>query len=100
MPMSNPSSSSPWPRGGALAALFLLVGLAYAPSAQNGFIYDDHKIIVRHPGASTFSEIAAIFQERHFPRFPYYRPITRTTLLVQKAVHGKQPGPFHLFTPP
>ena len=76
--------------------LAVMVVLVYLPSTRNGFIYDDHKIILAHPGAATPGEIAQIFREPHFPRFPYYRPVTRSTLLIQKAMHGNRATPFHI----
>src|SRR5262245_13185496 len=77
--------------------LLLLVFALFLPAARNGFIYDDVKIVLRHEGLHSFADLAQVFREPHFPRFPYYRPITRTTLLLQKTLHGDDPVPFHLF---
>ena len=76
--------------------LFLVVLGLYAPSAGNEFVYDDNEVIVNQKAPTSFGEVAGIFGERHFPNLPYYRPVTRTTLLLQKTFHGDNPAPFHL----
>ena len=76
--------------------LFLAVLALYAPSAGNEFVYDDNEVIVNQKAPASFADVAGIFGERHFPNLPYYRPVTRTTLLLQKTFHGDNPAPFHL----
>ena len=76
--------------------LFLVVLGLYAPSAVNDFVYDDNEVIVNQKAPTSFAEVAGIFGERHFPNLPYYRPVTRTTLLLQKTFHEDNPAPFHL----
>lgn len=78
-----------------LSLIALAVGL-YLPSLDNEFLYDDYELILNHPPLSSVGDFFQIFQERHFPRVPYYRPVTRTTFLLQKTIHGNRPGPFHL----
>ncbi len=78
-----------------LSLVALAIGL-YLPSLDNQFLYDDHEIILSNPPLSSFGDLLQIFRERHFPRVPYYRPITRTTFLLQKTLHGDRPEPFHL----
>lgn len=77
--------------------LFLVVVVVYVPSAGNGFIYDDSEVILNHPGIASFGDLLQVFGERHFPNLPYYRPVTRSTLLLQKTVHGEEAGFFHVF---
>ena len=76
--------------------IFLVVLGLYAPSAENEFVYDDNEVIVNQKAPTSFAEVGGIFGERHFPNLPYYRPVTRTTLLLQKTFHGDNPAPFHL----
>ena len=76
--------------------LFLVIVSVYVPSLQNDFIYDDVEIILAHRAPRSFADWAQIFKERHFPNLPYYRPVTRLTLLGQKRLHGDVPWPFHL----
>ena len=77
-------------------ALFLIVVAVYFPSVRNDFIYDDTQVVLAQPAPGSLADVARIFGERHFPDLPYYRPVTRTTLLVQKSLHGDNPAPFHL----
>lgn len=79
------------------AGLALAVFLVYLPSARFEFIYDDHEVITAQRAPRNLRDVAQLFAERHFYNLPYYRPITRTTLLVQKSLHGENPAPFHLF---
>ena len=77
------------------ASLFAVVLLAYLPSVRMGWIYDDHVVILAQAPHHSLREFAHIFAERHFPNLPYYRPITRTTLLLQRSWHGDHPAYFH-----
>ncbi len=79
-----------------VVGLFLVVTLAYLPSMGNGFIYDDHEVVLWQRAPTSIFEIEQIFKERHFSSLPYYRPITRTSLLLQKSLHGNTAGYFHL----
>lgn len=90
---SHPSFPSLLP-----ALLMFAVAVAlYAPASRNGFIYDDTEVILHHEEPRSFSEFARIFAEPHFPGLPYYRPVTRATLLLQKTWHGADAAPFHWF---
>jgi tetratricopeptide (TPR) repeat protein len=42
-------------------------------------------------------DIAEVFSKRHWFNLPYYRPVSRLTMVVQKYLHGDHAGPFHLF---
>jgi tetratricopeptide (TPR) repeat protein len=79
-----------------LAALVLAV---YLPDLRNGFVYDDHEVVLQQAPIRTPAEIARVFAEPHgLPQsqLPYYRPITRATLLLQKGIHGDVAVWFHL----
>lgn len=84
-----------WERMWRPASLFAVVLLVYLPSVRMGWIYDDHIVILAQGPRHTLGDFAQIFAERHFPNLPYYRPITRSTLLLQKSWHGAQPAYFH-----
>lgn len=90
----SPPSANLW-----LAPLLLAVAVfaVYLPAISNGFIYDDSQVILGQPAPESVADAARIFAERHFYNLPYYRPITRSTLLLQKSLHGDNPLPFHLF---
>ena len=85
-----------WGRGLAAAALFAATLALYAPAARLGFIYDDYELIVDAQAPQGAGELARVFAERHWPTLPYYRPIPRSSMLVQKAWHGDAPAPYHL----
>jgi len=74
-----------------------VIAAVYSASAGNGFVYDDYEVILRQPKPANSAEILEVFQEPHFCELPYYRPVTRATLLLQKFLHGDSPRPFHLF---
>ena len=85
-------------RSGARVALALLgvVSAVYLPSLWNGFVYDDHEVVVVQPRPEGPEDLARLFAEPHFRGLPYYRPVVRASLLAQKALHGDRPGLFHL----
>jgi len=85
-----------WRAALGAAALVALVAVTYAPAASLGFIYDDYELIVDREPPRGAAEIARAFAERHWPTLPYYRPIARTSMLVQKALHGNAPAPYHV----
>jgi tetratricopeptide (TPR) repeat protein len=77
--------------------LFIIVVGVYAPSVRNGFVYDDIVLIVNQPPPSSAADIARVFTERHWWNLPYYRPIARLTMVLQKWAHGNEPGGYHVF---
>lgn len=84
---------TPW---AAPALLVAGVVALYAPSLGNGFVYDDHEVIVDQPRPAGVADLGRVFTEPHFRGLPYYRPVTRATLLAQKGLHGDQPWAFRL----
>ena len=85
-----------WQGALGAAALVALVAVTYAPAARLGFIYDDYELIVDREPPRSAGEFAQVFVERHWPTLPYYRPIARTSMLAQKALHGNEPAPYHV----
>jgi Flp pilus assembly protein TadD len=81
-----------------MAALLLgaLVTLYYARSVSYGLIYDDVPLIEAQPRGGGVAALVRVFVEPHFPNLPYYRPVTRLTLVAQKMIHGDRPWAFHL----
>jgi tetratricopeptide (TPR) repeat protein len=101
--LSEGASAAPPPSRSALyrrAALLLLFGGVlgiYAQAADFGFIHDDRQLILRQPRPASWTEIAQVFREPHWPGLPYYRPVSRSTMVFQKYLHGDDPAPFHRF---
>lgn len=95
------------PRGSRLSAavrqfgvpllLFAAVVAVYLPSAGHGFLYDDYEVILSNAPLRSVQDLGRILTERHFLSLPYYRPVVRSSLLLQRSLHGDEPGPFHLF---
>ena len=77
--------------------LFVVVTAVYAPAVRNGFIYDDQGVFLNQPDVRSASDLYQVFRERHFPDLPYYRPVTKSSLVLQKTIHGANAAPFHLF---
>jgi tetratricopeptide (TPR) repeat protein len=77
---------------------FLSLGIVapYLPHLGNDFIYDDRIVVQSQKTLQGMSDLIRIFSERHFPVLPYYRPITRSSLLIQKTLHGDNAKYFHL----
>ena len=69
----------------------------YGSSLDREFIFDDHEVILAQPVPGGASDLLRVFGERHIVDLPYYRPVTRASLLWQKRVHGERPSPFHAF---
>jgi hypothetical protein len=80
-----------------LLALFLLIFLAYLPSIDSEFIYDDRVLIVNQQAPSSLGDLAQVFAEPHWAGLDYYRPLSRVTLVIQKGLHGDRPMPYHAF---
>jgi len=70
----------------------------YATAAwHNQFIYDDHEVIEKQYPIHGVADLLEIFREPHYLNYPYYRPITRSSFALQKAIWGDRPRPYHLF---
>jgi len=78
-------------RAALLAATVLAVHAAGLP---NAFLHDDHEVIEAQPAPAGPRDLARVFAEPHFRGLPYYRPLTRVTLLAEKALHGDRPWAF------
>lgn len=76
--------------------LFLGIAVPYLPHLDNDFIYDDRFVVQNQKKLQGMADLSRIFSERHFPVLPYYRPITRSSLLIQKTLHGDNAKYFHL----
>jgi len=77
--------------------LVLLVVAVYARSVGNAFIYDDLELIVKQQPARTWTAWRTILTEPHWHSLPYYRPVSRATMVIQKNIHGDAPFAFHVF---
>lgn len=78
-------------------ALFVLVVGFYLPSVPNDFVYDDLTLIKDQAMPRSLFDAFKVFGERHWYNLPYYRPVCRLTMVVQKFLHGNDPKLYHLF---
>lgn len=74
--------------------LFLLVVAIYLPSYGNEFIYDDGIEVQRLESPQAPGDLVRILTQPHYPGLPYYRPVTRASLLLDRSLFGDQPGPY------
>jgi tetratricopeptide (TPR) repeat protein len=84
-----------WPALLAAAAL-----ATYATSLRNGFCWDDQFIVVENTQALTLASpgeilLAPDVLHRGQPT-PYYRPLTRLSLVIDRHLHGLDPLPYHV----
>lgn len=77
--------------------LVALVTTLYLPSMANGFVFDDHLLILQQRRPESVGDLFEVFTERHWPDLPYYRPVARFTMVAQKMLHGNNPAPYHAF---
>ncbi len=99
LPMEDPNVT-PTPRENwilPILAAMLVAALYVAGSWSNQFVYDDHEVIENQPAIHGLGDVVRIFTQPHYLNYPYYRPITRATLLLQKTIWGDRPGPYHFF---
>ncbi len=81
--------------GPLLLALF--VAGVHLPVLDNGFVYDDRILILEQAPPRDARDLARVFAERHWFNLPYYRPVSRLTMVWQKGLHGNDPAPYHAF---
>ncbi len=84
---------------GPILLLVLVTFACYANSLRNGFVADDHVIIEMNREALGFkSALTSLISTDHLyenDRFPYYRPLTRFSFLVDAYFFGINPRGFH-----
>jgi tetratricopeptide (TPR) repeat protein len=88
----------------AVAALLLLVWVAYRTSLDNGFVWDDHELVVKNSDVQTgtlshiFSTGAWSFQQHaeNAANNNYYRPLQILTYRITASLGSLSPWPFHL----
>ena len=93
-----PRPDAPSPRRPVLELLLIAgaVLAVYLVWIRSGFNYDDRVEFIRVAAPETARDVAALFGEPSYPTLPYYRPITKASLLVQKSIWGLDPVPFHV----
>jgi tetratricopeptide (TPR) repeat protein len=79
----------------AIAALMAIVVLCYLPALGNGFVYDDVPLIVTASTPHGWREIAGLLVQGHWNNLPYYRPLPRLALGMEKIAFGDRATGYH-----
>ena len=83
----------------AVLSILLAVFVSYAPSWQDGFVWDDTALILRDPLIRSWRLIPEGFNHFLFTdatASDFYRPIQRLTYTLDYAAFVFRPGPYHL----
>lgn len=77
----------------------IIAFLVYANSLGNGFVGDDHSVVLNNPvlQGTPLSLFSAIDTTSDAQLLPYYRPLTYLTFLIEERLHGFNPFLMHLF---
>lgn len=85
----------------AFSGLFLaaMAFLVYANSLGNGFVGDDHSVILHNPvlRGNPLSLFSGIDTTSDTELLPFYRPLTYLTFLIEQRLHGLTPFLVRLF---
>lgn len=77
--------------------LVVIVCGVYGNSLHNGFVWDDHEIIVDNPVNKDWSNIGTVFSQADDlmrgagVSAPFYRPVNRLSYLVDYQLYGLNP---------
>jgi protein O-mannosyl-transferase len=99
MPADRTSAAPPGStRRFALAAFALtcLTLAIYLTWGRSGFNYDDRVEFINVAAPDSLATTLKLFGEPSYPSLPYYRPVTKASLLLQKSIFGLNPLAFHL----
>jgi tetratricopeptide (TPR) repeat protein len=90
------AKAAPIPFDAYALGLFVLVVACYSPSWGAGFVYDDFPLILDQPVPRSFGDFAAILGQGHWNDLPYYRPLSRLLLGLEKLVFGDSPAGYYV----
>jgi tetratricopeptide (TPR) repeat protein len=88
-------------RQSLLVVLLLIAAtlFTYGNSLQNGFVWDDHDIIVNNPVNRDINNIVSLFSSADSTvsgnQKNYYRPLNRLTYLLDYQMFGLHPAGYH-----
>lgn len=93
---SSGPRAEPAPRWKRCAPLVLacITLAAHANSIANGFVWDDHEIIVKNPLTRDLSQLGRVLLSPDETP-PYYRPLNRASYLLDHRLFGMDPRAFH-----
>ncbi len=80
----------------------LLAFIIYSSTLNAGFVWDDHNLVEALPDKQGISDFARPWYSDFWQtgeiksRSEYYRPLTTTTFMIDKAVYKNSPAGYHL----
>ncbi len=77
-----------------LLGLLAIIGI-YGLQRGNGFIYDDHLLVIDSPPLSSSRQLIEYFSGTHYTGQHYYRPVTKLAYGLEKRFFGTNPAPYH-----
>lgn len=84
-----------WPLGAAVVAV-----LVHAVSLRNGFVLDDVRLVDKNPDVASLANVPRLFVQPYWnvegEHYGLYRPLTLTSLAIDRAAFGPGPFGFHL----
>lgn len=83
-----------------LLGIFLLAVLTFAPALRNNYTLDDVALVQKFPlphGLSAWVRACLAPWWPNHPYFHHWRPVSRTSVLLQKAIVGQTAWPFYAF---
>jgi cytochrome c-type biogenesis protein CcmH/NrfG len=86
-------------KGWAVLLIAIVVLASYAPALRNGFVWDDHALVLRDPLIRSWRLIPEGFQHFLFTdatASDFYRPLQRLTYTLEYWGFGFRPAIFHL----
>jgi len=78
----------------ALAALLAMTVLAYLPTVNNGYIWDDDHYVTANEALRDADGLGRIWSK--FGTVPQYYPLTHTTFWVEHQLWGLRPAGYHI----
>ncbi len=85
-----------------VALLTSVVLLTYGNSVLNGFVWDDHDIIVNNEVNRDITNASSLFSSADSTvsgnQKAYYRPLNRLTYLLEYQIFGLNPSGYHLLS--
>src|SRR2546428_3714957 len=88
-------------RTAGIIALVALAFVVYVQALSNGFVWDDHFLIVQNrtliePGAIPKAFVQDFWEKAVQMRSDYYRPLITVTYAFDRMLYGLSPSGYHL----
>jgi hypothetical protein len=78
------------------AVIVSVLFVAYVPSLDNQFVYDDRHLILENPLVEDIGNLPEVFGADFYRGLNYYRPLPLMSFMIDYRVAGPDPFVFHL----